>query len=368
MGYNAGYLSTFDLRYQMSHTQSQQPTSPSVPEHLLEELPEDFDPQPDAHLPTRIERETVIDESMAGLRIDQVAASVFSDYSRERLKGWLADGQLTVDGRIVKPKTRVNGGEVLRLEATLAAETLSLPEAMDLDIVYEDDDIIVINKPVGLVVHPGAGNWTGTLINGLLHHDPRLAELPRAGLVHRIDKDTSGLLVVARNLAAQHHLSQQLEDKSVYREYDAVVVGHVIAGGTVDEPIRRHSVDRLKMSVQPGGRPSVTHYRVSERYGTHTLLRVQLETGRTHQIRVHMAYIHFPLVGDVVYGGRVRLPRGASEALSQTLQGFRRQALHARELGLVHPATGEQLLFEAQWPEDFLQLVQALRNAKRQQV
>ncbi len=325
-----------------------------------EQLPDDFGLQ--AHPATHIEKTAVIDESLAGLRFDQAAASLFSEYSREKLKEWMLGGQLTFDGKVVKPKSRALGGETITLDVKLEAQTRSLPEDIPLNIVFEDDQIIVLNKPAGLVVHPGVGNWSGTLVNGLLHHDSRLAELPRAGLVHRIDKETSGLLVIAKTLVAQHSLSQQLAEKSVFRIYDAVAVGHVIAGGTIDEPIRRHSVDRLKMSVQHGGRPSVTHYRVTERFGSHSLLRVQLETGRTHQIRVHMAHIGFPLVGDATYGGRARLPRGISADLIQTLQGFKRQALHARELGLIHPVTGEEMHFEAPWPDDFTHLVKMLRR------
>jgi len=323
-------------------------------------LPDDFGLH--AHPATHIVKTAVIDESLIGLRFDQVAAIVFAEFSREKLKEWMLAGDLTFDGKTVKPKSRALGGEKIHLDVTLAAQTRSLPEEMALNIVFEDDQIIVINKPAGLVVHPGVGNWSGTLVNGLLHHDPRLAELPRAGLVHRIDKDTSGLLVIAKTLVAQHSLSQQLAEKSVFRIYDAVAVGHVIAGGTIDEPIRRHSTDRLKMAVQHGGRDSITHYRVAERFGSHTLLRVQLETGRTHQIRVHMSHIGFPLVGDATYGGRSRLPRGITPELVETLQQFKRQALHARELGLVHPVSGEEMHFEAPWPDDFTQLVKMLRK------
>jgi 23S rRNA pseudouridine1911/1915/1917 synthase len=349
----------------MANTENLQQSETSVMIEAIDEdneLFEGVDSPPVGHASTQIEQTATVPEDMIGLRFDQVAATLFAEFSRERLKGWMQDGQLTVNGQQVKPKTRCLGGEQITLKATLQVQTSSQPEQMDLDIVYEDDDILVINKPVGLVVHPGAGNWTGTLVNGLLFHEPRLDELPRAGLVHRIDKDTSGLLVIAKNLAAQHHLSKQLADKSVYRVYDAVVVGHVIAGGTIDQPIKRHPVERTRMSVQPGGRSSVTHYKVLERFGSHTLVQAQLETGRTHQIRVHLSYIGFPLVGDSTYGGRIRLPRGASEHLTNTLKGFKRQALHARELGLVHPRTGEEMQFEAAWPDDFAALVEALQD------
>ena len=332
--------------------------------NLLEETDEADNHTSDATA-TRLSLQFQLDESYIGQRIDQVAANVWSDFSREKLKQWLKDGHLLVNGNIVKPKYKCEGFEQLTLDVELEAQTTSQPENIPLNIVYEDDDIIVINKPVGMVVHPGAGNTTGTLVNGLLYHYPKSAELSRAGLVHRIDKDTSGLLVVAKNLEAQFALSRQLEKKSVYRIYDLVVYGNIIAGGTVDQPIKRHPVDRVKMAVLPGGKDAVTHYNVKERFQNFTRVQARLETGRTHQIRVHFTYIGHGLVGDQVYVPRVRLPAGASELLEDTLRGFRRQALHAAKLGLVHPRTREDMMFEAPWPEDFTQLVEVLRTENK---
>ncbi|AOA57781.1 23S rRNA pseudouridine(1911/1915/1917) synthase RluD [Acinetobacter larvae] len=311
---------------------------------------------------TQISLQQQLDLSYLGQRIDQVAASVWSEFSREKLKQWMKDGHLLVNGNIVKPKYKCEGDELLTLNVQLVTQTTAQAEDIPLDIVYEDDDILVINKSVGMVVHPGAGNPNGTLVNAILHHYPKSAELTRAGLVHRIDKDTSGLLVVAKNLESQFALSQQLADKSVYRLYDLIVYGQVIAGGTIDEPIKRHPVDRIKMAVLPGGRDAVTHYNVKERFQNFTRIQAQLETGRTHQIRVHFTYLGFPLVGDPVYVGRIRMPAGASPALQECLRAFKRQALHASKLGLVHPKTGEQMLFEVPWAEDFNQLVETLRR------
>lgn len=326
---------------------------------MLEDT-EDADNHTSAATATRLSLQVQLDESYLGLRIDQVAAMVWPDFSREKLKQWVKDGQLRVDGNIVKPKYRCEGTEQLTLDAELAIQTDCQPEAIALNIVYEDDDILVINKPVGLVVHPGAGNSSGTLVNALLHHHPKSKELARAGLVHRIDKDTSGLLVVAKTLEAQFHLSKQLAQKSVYRIYDAVVYGQIIAGSTIDQPIKRHPIDRIKMAVQAGGKEAVTHFNVKQRFKNFTRVQAQLETGRTHQIRVHFSHIGHALVGDPVYAGRVRLPAGAAPELVETLQQFKRQALHAAKLGLIHPRTGEQLMFDAPWPEDFSQLVATL--------
>lgn len=348
----------------MAQAQSSDPNFPETDFNLLEDS-EDADNHTSSSTATRLSLQFQLDESYLGQRIDQVAALIWSDFSREKLKQWLKEGHLLVNGNSVKPKYKCEGFELLTLEVELEAQTRSLPEDIPLDIVYEDDDIIVVNKPVGMVVHPGAGNSSGTLVNALLHHYPKSSELTRAGLVHRIDKDTSGLLVVAKNLEAQFSLSKQLAKKSVYRVYDLIVYGNVIAGGTVDEPIKRHPVDRVKMAVLPGGKDAVTHYNVKERFQHFTRIQARLETGRTHQIRVHFSYIGFGLVGDPVYMPRVRVPAGASELLDETLRGFRRQALHAAELGLKHPRTGEEMLFKAPWPADLATLVDVLRTENK---
>lgn len=348
----------------MAQAQSSDPNFPETDFNLLEDS-EDADNHTSSSTATRLSLQFQLDETYLGQRIDQVAAAIWSDFSREKLKQWLKEGHLLVNGNSVKPKYKCEGFELLTLDVELEAQTRSLPEDIPLDIVYEDDDIIVVNKPVGMVVHPGAGNSSGTLVNALLHHYPKSAELTRAGLVHRIDKDTSGLLVVAKNLEAQFSLSKQLAKKTVYRVYDLIVYGNVIAGGTVDEPIKRHPVDRVKMAVLPGGKDAVTHYNVKERFQHFTRIQARLETGRTHQIRVHFSYIGFGLVGDPVYMPRVRVPAGATELLDETLRGFRRQALHAAELGLKHPRTGEEMLFKAPWPADLATLVDVLRTENK---
>ena len=299
---------------------------------------------------------------MGNRRFDQVAAELFADYSRSRLQQWIKDGQLTVNGASMRGRDKLVGGEELRLQAELEPEGNWQAEAIELTIVYEDEHILVINKPAGLVVHPGAGNPTGTLLNALLHHCPELIHIPRAGIVHRLDKDTSGLLVVAKTLPAQTNLVEQLQDRSVHREYQAVVQGYMTGGGTVEAPIGRHGTQRTKMTVSPMGKEAVTHYRVIKRFPSHTHILAALETGRTHQIRVHMAHISHPLVGDSTYAARTRLTKGISADLRATLLAFQRQALHAFRLGLEHPVTGEFLEWEAELPEDFQQLLIALEK------
>lgn len=345
----------------MTSAQSSNSTFPETDFNLLEDS-EDADNHTSEPTATRLSLQFQLDESCLGQRIDQAAALVWNEFSREKLKQWIKDGHLLVNGNNVKPKYKCEGNELLTLEAELEIQTASQPENIPLDIIYEDDDIIVINKTVGMVVHPGAGNGSGTLVNALLYHYPKSNELARAGLVHRIDKDTSGLLVVAKNLEAQFSLSKQLAKKTVYRIYDLVVYGNIVAGGTIDEPIKRHPVDRVKMAILPGGKEAVTHYNVKERFKDFTRVQAQLETGRTHQIRVHFSYIGYGLVGDPVYMSRVRVPAGASEELADTLRSFKRQALHAAKLGLVHPRTGENMMFEAPWPEDFKRLIEVLRQ------
>lgn len=307
-----------------------------------------------------------VPESLAGKRLDQVLAALFPDYSRSRLKQWVTEGGVSVDGRQLRPKDKLLGGESIALEATLEADTTFEPEPIELDIVYEDGAILVLNKPPGLVVHPAAGNWQGTLLNALLHHFPPIAKVPRAGIVHRLDKSTTGLLVVAKTIEAQTALVEQLQARSFTREYDAVVNGVLTGGGTVDAPIGRHPVDRKRMAVVQSGKPAVTHYRLAERFRAHTHIKVQLETGRTHQIRVHMAHQRYPLVGDPVYGGRLRIPPASGEALQQMLRHFGRQALHASRLGLHHPVSGEYMEWTVPLPEDMQRLLKVLREDREQ--
>jgi 23S rRNA pseudouridine1911/1915/1917 synthase len=298
---------------------------------------------------------------LAGKRLDQALAQLFPDYSRSRLQQWVKAGLVTLDGVTCRPRDKVLGGEWVALEARLEDQVECRPQAIDLDIVYEDACLILINKPAGLVVHPAAGNPDGTLQNALLHHDPELIQLPRAGIIHRLDKETTGLLVIARTPAAHKALVEQLQAREFDREYRAVATGVMTAGGSVDEPIGRHPTQRIKMAVHRAGKEAVTHYRVLERFRAHTYLKINLETGRTHQIRVHMAHLRYPLVGDPVYAGRLRQPAGASEQLREALRRFRRQALHALKLGLTHPESGEWMEWESPLPEDMQLLLEALR-------
>jgi 23S rRNA pseudouridine1911/1915/1917 synthase len=302
-----------------------------------------------------------IPDELAGQRLDQALARMFPDYSRSRLKAWLLDGSVLVDGASWRPRDPVQGGETVVLTVTADVVVRAEPEPMALEIVFEDDDLLVIDKPAGLVV-PGAGNASGTLMNGLLAHVPQLESLPRAGIVHRLDKDTSGLLLVAKSLPAHTALVRALADRTISRQYLAICNGVLTGGGKIDAAIDRHPVDRTRMAVRETGRPAVTHYTVIERFRAHTFVKVVLETGRTHQIRVHFAHRRHPLVGDPVYGGRLALPAGASEALRDALRSFRRQALHAERLQLKHPVTGEDLSFEAPPPKDFEALLQTLRQ------
>ncbi len=306
--------------------------------------------------------ELEIPESLAGVRFDRAIAQMLDQFSRARLQQWIRAGDIRLNGVAVTTRHTVKGGDRVQvsIDDTAAADDTVQAEPIDLDVHYEDESVLVINKPVGLVMHVAPGNYSGTLQNALLHYDPGLAAVPRSGIVHRLDKDTSGLVMVARNLAAHNHLVQQLQERRVHRIYDAVVTGVPVSGGTVDEPIGRHPVDRKRMCVTDNGKPAVTHYRLIRKYQRHCHIRVQLETGRTHQIRVHMAHIRYPLVGDPVYAGRNRLPGGVSEQLRAAVAGFPRQALHARELGIEHPLTGEQTHWASELPVDMQQLLESL--------
>ena len=313
-------------------------------------------------MPQHIQLELTIPGEMRGRRLDQALAELVSEYSRSRLQQWIRSGEVTLDGRLPQVREKVMGGERVRIDAVIREQTVDAAEAIPLAIVHEDAELLVINKPAGLVVHPAAGNPAGTLLNALLHYDAQLAGLPRAGIVHRLDKSTSGLMVVARSLTAHKRLVDALQARTVKREYLTVVNSVLTAGGCIDAPIGRHPVDRKRMAVVSGGKEAVTHYRVEQRYRAHTLVRVQLETGRTHQIRVHMAYRHHPVVGDPVYGGRLRLPKSADAHVIAILSGFRRQALHATQLTLEHPASGETMSWHAELPSDMGELIETLRQ------
>ena len=303
-----------------------------------------------------------VPEELSGLRLDQALARMFPEYSRSRLKEWFLAGAITVEGGPKRPRDAVAGGETVTLVPKAEAEVRAAPEPIRLDVVYEDDDLLVVNKGAGLVVHPGAGNPGGTLMNGLLHHAPALEAVPRAGIIHRIDKDTTGLLLVAKTLPAHTSLVRQLADREISRSYLAVCNGVLTGGGTIDQPIGRHPVDRKRMSIQQDGKPAVTHFKVLERFRAFTYIDVKLETGRTHQIRVHFAWRRHALVGDQVYGGRLALPKGASEPVIDMLRGFKRQALHATRLAFEHPASGEGVVFEVPPPDDFQALLTVLRE------
>ncbi|ATW45010.1 23S rRNA pseudouridine(1911/1915/1917) synthase RluD [Glaesserella parasuis] len=310
----------------------------------------------------QITLQTEVTSDLLGARLDQALAQLFPDYSRSRIKVWIESDLVSVNGKIVnKAREKVFGGELIEIQAEIEEEIRFEPQNIPLNIVYEDDDILVINKPKDLVVHPGAGNPDGTVLNALLHHYPQIAEVPRAGIVHRLDKDTTGLMVVAKTVPAQTHLVTALQKREITREYEAVASGIMTQGGKVDEPMARHPTKRTAMAVHPMGKPAVTHYRIMERFRNYTRLRLRLETGRTHQIRVHMAHIAHPLLGDQLYGGRPRPPKGASGEFLEVLRNFKRQALHATMLRLHHPITGELMEWHAPLPDDFVELIEALK-------
>lgn len=310
---------------------------------------------------TRFNHDLIIPETLSGWRVDAAIANLLPQYSRARLCSWIKSGEIRINSAVLKPKDKIIGGERVSIIAEIVGSIAYIPESMDLNIVYEDEALIIVNKQTGIVSHPAAGNWTGTLVNGLLYHCNDLAKLPRAGLVHRLDKDTTGLMVVAKTLTAHAYLVEQLQLRNIKRCYETIVNGTMIAGGTVDAPIGRHEKSRQKMAVNTkNGKPAVTHYRVKKRFEAHTHLDVQLETGRTHQIRVHMDHINYPIVGDQLYAGRRRFPKGCTPALRDMIESFGRQALHARSLGFIHPLTQEECLWKAPLPADMQALLNAL--------
>jgi len=311
-----------------------------------------------------VEDDFVVPLRLSDCRLDQVMTELMPDYSRSRLQQWIKAGNVLVNKKTLRPKDKVRVNDLIEVQAELESQGEWEAENIDIDIVYEDDDIIIINKPAGMVVHPGAGNYSGTLMNALLHHYPDIEAVPRAGIVHRLDKDTTGLMVVAKTLIAHAHIVDQLQTREMGREYEAVVVNTMTGGGTVDAAIARSPKNRKKMALHPFGKDAITHYRVLERFPAYTHIRVKLETGRTHQIRVHMASINHPLIGDQTYAGRLKLPAGVSEEVKEVLRSFGRQALHAKELTLIHPRTGEEMSWESDLPDDMQALLVTLAETK----
>ncbi len=312
--------------------------------------------------PTVLHHEILVPDSAAGQRLDKTLAELFPDYSRSRLQEWIQLGQVLVNNKLARAKDKVVGGEKITIQASLPEQTTQwVAQKMDLPIVYEDDDLLIINKPIGMVVHPAAGNHQNTMANALLDYLPQLTQLPRAGLIHRLDKDTSGLLIVAKTLAAQTYLVSELQTRKIHREYIAVVNGVLISGGTVNEPIARHAKYRQRRTVSAGGKHAVTHYRIIERFTAHTLLKIILETGRTHQIRVHMSHIGHPLVGDKTYGARPIIPTRATQALIDSIRSFSHQALHAKRLSFIHPTTKKEMEFQAPIPASLTRLIEYLK-------
>jgi 23S rRNA pseudouridine1911/1915/1917 synthase len=311
-------------------------------------------------------RTAIIPRELAGSRLDQALARLFPEFSRSRLSEWIRRGLATVDRRRCRPRDRVAGGERIELTPAPAADSERWQaQPLDITVIYEDEHLLVVDKAAGLVVHPGTGNPDGTLVNALLHRDPALVRVPRAGVVHRLDKNTGGLLVVARTPMAHKNLVSALKNRRVEREYLAIVNGLLSAGGRVDAPVGRHRVQRTRMAVNDAGRPAATRYRVERRFRAHSLVRLTLESGRTHQIRVHMAHIGHPLVGDPTYGGRLRVPAGAGAALTKQLRAFRRQALHAAELRLQHPVSDDDMQWQSPLPPDMQALLEALEEDEK---
>jgi 23S rRNA pseudouridine1911/1915/1917 synthase len=310
----------------------------------------------------KIQHQITLPDELVGLRLDQALSKLLPTHSRTQIQEWIKNGEILLDGQSPRTKDIVIGGETISINASLKVQPTYEAQSIALNIVYEDDALLVINKPTGMVVHPGAGNSRSTLLNALLHHNPDLQKLPRAGILHRLDKNTSGLLVIAKTAEALQNLSAQLKARTITRIYQTIVAGILTSGGTVNLPIGRHPIQRKRMAVQDNGKPAVTHFRVMERYRAHTRIKVQLETGRTHQIRVHMAHTQRAILGDPIYGGRLQLPRGATPELIAELRGFKHQALHAYELGLVHPVSQQSMTWRAALPADMQHLIDVLRN------